>query len=677
MPGSVTAKNINGGENAGWYPQPGSQDPPIIAASGQIGQGRVVVLTLSPLYLLTNAYQDPGVTNSGEFTTGPIDGIVMEKGDGKTASQGRELVSNSLRWLAAPSLARGDNRYTPESFAKLPVPSRAAEPAWMQNWSSSNGSKFYKVLIGGRSSYSDGKGSIADFATAAKAAGYSILVMTETFEKFNPARWGQFYRDCVTASTPELIVIPGLEVPDGIGNRFLLFGQPSFPPDFMLTEDKKALKQVQFLMLGMRPSMSAIARPSTTPGDHHLHKFYAGYVVYTYKGGALVDEGYLGYKWAGEGWSDPLPLVVHETYAPDEVAKEAATGHQLFVPADTAENAAWYLRQGEAHYWQNPPRFLVTAGPMITELSAGHITVEDDLPITEVRLLTDGNLLRRWKPNATKFSAELSFPKGSLSVGLITITDQKGRTAITPPLTGGTGYGYNKRCSDRQNFFGVPIHYPGTILNGGFDIWLPAEGTREGKGLWPDSGGPRRGENMAPLLEFPYVSPAVSVTDAYLDQRYWKAQWEDVAYDARAPQSTARSRVYEGRFRYYDFHYQDYGTFIRNPGMARSMMIAQIELRLRTPVIPSGDVFPAFTNVGRTPPCARWMKTASRYCVKSPRVISIYQSAPARITCWRSLPGCGSTPTVRSVLPRPPGTTAPCPPSPPGPDASPRSIPIN
>ena len=615
MKGSITAKNIQSGENAGWYPVPGSQDPPVLAAAAELGAGRAAILTISPLYLLATPYLAPDKTWYGEFTTGPIDGVVVEKGDGQTPSQGRELVRNALTWLAGPAAAKGFGSYTPDAYAKLPLPPKSLVPGWLYGWNTPNNGPFHKVLIGARSAYSDGKGAIADYADAARTNGYAILVMTETFEKFAPDKWDAFYRDCTAASSPDFVVVPGIDIPDSYGNRYLLFGQSVFPQPFMLTEDRRAIKQVQFLMLGLRPSMSAIARPSSTPGDHHLHKFYSGYAVYTYRNGQLVDDGFLGYQWAVHGWSDPLPLAVHETYAPDQIAREAQTGHQLYVPADTVENAAWYLRQGEAHYWENPPRFLVTAGPMIRTLTCqnfrftNHVpgvnirtqsfAADDDVPITDARLISNHNLLRRWKPNATNFAGDVAYPPGNLFVGVLVIADQKGRTAITPTLAGGTGYGYNKRCSDRQNFFSTPIHYPGTRIFGGYDIWLPSYGTDEGKGLWPHGGGPRRGENLSPALEFAYVSPAVSVTDAYIDQRYWKALWEDAAFDARSPQGTTRSRVYEGRFRYWDFHCRT-DMEIR-ADQDRRMMVAEINLRLRIPVIPTGDVFPAFYNTGPQP----------------------------------------------------------------------------
>jgi hypothetical protein len=185
-------------------------------------------------------------------------------------------------------------------------------------------------------------------------------------------------------------------------------------------------------------------------------------------------------------------------------------------------------------------------------------------------------------------------------MGFFWLTDQKGRTAISPPLRTGAGGGYDWRCSDRQNFFSVAVNYTGTVLSDGVDIWLPTFGTDEGKGLWGAQTGPQHGENLCPLLRFPYRSPVLTVTDAWIDQRYWRALWEDVVFDAKAPQGTAASRVYEGRVRYYDFHYQPYG---QRGNAVVPLMLMDVALRLRQPVVPTGNVFPGFVSVAAAPDC--------------------------------------------------------------------------
>jgi hypothetical protein len=593
MPGSVSARGL---QYAKWIPIEG-QSEPVIAAIRQFGRGRIAVLGVAPFYTLWMPFARPKGGWIGESHTGMIDGIFLEKGDEKGKSDGWRLIVNTFKWLAEGSGGFGFGSYTEEAYGKAPVPPSAEVPAWLRGWREENGAKAFKVLLGVRSSFSDGRGNLKEFAEAARKAGYSILVMTETFEYFNPKLWDKFLEECKEASDDRFVVLPGLDIPDPYQNRYLLFGQREFPSDFMLSGDKKAIKEVQYLMLGFGTHFSAIHRPTTTPMVHQLYKFFSGISIYTYRNGKLIDDGMLAYQWHVNNTSQPIPLVVHEVYSPEEVQTASRSGHQLFVFSDTVENAVWYLRAGIQHFWESPALFLVTSGPVIKTLSGNRIVVESDVPITEVRLICNYYTERRWLPKEKRVVLDFYLPPSHLRQGFVFVQDADGRTAISPPLRFGPAARYTWRCSDRQNFFGFAVNYTGTELPD-LDISLPAFGTDEGKSLWPHRFGPRVGENLAPLLEFPYASPAVHITDAFIDQRYWRALWEDVAFDAKAQQGTSRSRVYEAHVRYYDFNISEE---YREKDPRRPMMLKEVTIRLRMPVTPSGDVFPVFTKVSAKP----------------------------------------------------------------------------
>lgn len=149
------------------------------------------------------------------------------------------------------------------------------------------------------------------------------------------------------------------------------------------------------------------------------------------------------------------------------------------------------------------------------------------------------------------------------------------------------------------------MNYTGTILPD-IDIVMPVFGTIEGRGLRPSQRGPQRGVNLAPLLEFPYASPEVHITDAFIDQRYWRALWLDVAFDAKPAQGTSPSRLYQAHIRYYDFIL---GDRYRRKDRRRPMMVKEVKITLKTPVAPQGSIFPIFTRV----------KPGSVYAFSSPR----------------------------------------------------------
>jgi len=66
---------------------------PVLAACRQVGKGRIVVLGITPEYLID------------EPATRALDRVVYDKGLKGVKSDGAALVVNSLRWLAEPSTA--------------------------------------------------------------------------------------------------------------------------------------------------------------------------------------------------------------------------------------------------------------------------------------------------------------------------------------------------------------------------------------------------------------------------------------------------------------------------------------------------------------------------------------------------------------------------------------------
>ncbi len=605
MRGSIAAYGL---QYASWIPVEGVKEPPLVATRAQ-GKGRVALVAISPFYTFAYPFYAPGQGWVGESNTGPIDGIFMDKGNGVTPSDGFRLIVNIVKWLAEGSQAAGLGDYTAEALALLPTPAQTALPGWLGDWNEANGAQPIKVLIGPRSVFSDGKGTIPEYAAAARKAGYGIMVMTETFEHMDPKSWPAFCEACRAATTDDLVVMPGLDMADTYQNRFLLFGSWTWPADFMLSEDGKTLKETQFLSLGFGTHFTAIHRPSTTPLPHLLYKFFSGLSVFTYRGGKLVDNGLLAYQWQVDNESAPVPLVVHEVFEPAEIdALPALPVHNLFVYADTVQNAAWYLRAGMAHFWEKPSKFLVSAGPMVRALGwditdgadvrvpsphgSGQIVADDSVPITQVDLLSHYDVERRWLPATNRVSLLFHLPPSHVRWAIVYLKDALGRTAITPMLRNGPAPRYSWRCSDRQNFFGYAAVYTGTVLPD-FDLRVPVFGTDEGHGLWPHQN-QRSGENLAPLLEFPYTSPAVTVTDGFVDQRYWRAAWEDVVFDAKGSQGTSRSRVYQAHVRYYDFNL---GEAYREKDNARPLMLKEVSLRLRRPAIPEPPIFPVFTKV--------------------------------------------------------------------------------
>ena len=579
--------------------------PPVIAAVRTFGDGRVALFTPSFHYTLSSPFSIPKKGWIGEAHTGKIDAILLDKGDGEHPSHGRKLMLNMLRWLAEPARAKGMGGYDEKAFAELATPVPA--PAWLGAWKPDDGNRWFKLLVGARSSFSDGKGTIAEYAKAAKAAGVSVLFMTESFERFDPSKWQEYRSACAKASDDSLKVVPGLEIPDAYGNRYLLLGSPVFPAPNLLTPDGKALEKPQYLCLCFPKAITVLHRATTSQVPHELHKQFQGVSVFTYRNAALEDNSLPAYEWQVFRFSNPLPFVVHETYSPDDLPAEAATGQQMYGSADNLADLNWYLGEhGTAHFWESPVRLQISAGPIITELGGStpdqnapsvkgaiQFTIQSDEPIKEVTLWENFNLYRRWTPNTKEFTVKnVKLPEGHANWMLLKAIDAKGRMVVSPGMAFGKQVAQTWRCADRQNWWSFPNIYTGTDISQ-FDLRVPSsDGTLEGSSLFPEMKGPQRGDNLAALLDFSLACPGAYVQDVSVDQRYTRALWSDAAYDAKPSNATVRSRVFEAKIRYYLY-------WPEKPQSKTAYLpfLKEVTISLRKPTEPSGDVFPVFTTL--------------------------------------------------------------------------------
>ncbi|HEY3378548.1 MAG TPA: hypothetical protein VGL77_13735, partial [Armatimonadota bacterium] len=593
MPTSVAAKGVG---YTAWLPQAGPKQP-ALAAVRSFGKGRLGVFTPSVHFTLWLPYSTLPSGTIYEMHVGKIDGTVLEKGDGTLRSDGRTLLTNIFRWLAEPARAAGMGGYTTERFAAVPKSVAVSVPDWVFSWRANNGAKWFKILVGARSAYSSGTGTVAEYADAARRAGVSLLIFTETFEKFNPDKWEQFLADCRRASDETLTVLPGLDIPDTYGARYLLLNSPLFPPAFQLTPDRKALEKVQYLCLTYPRGITVAHRVTTSPIPDQLLKHFQGISLYTYHKGVLEDNSMLTYQWQLFRYSNPLPFVVHEMDAPAEVEKEASNGQQLYGSADTVANLVWYFdEQGSSHYFESPVRLQVSDGPRITAFAGSpFLAAESDVPITEVSLYENYNLYRRWTPGTKTFTVDrVKLPQGHVSWLYAVVRDAKGRMAITPGMKSGNEIRFTARCSDRQNWFYFPNIYTGTLVEY-FDIRIPTFGTDEGHGIFPQFSGPQRGDDMAAILDFPFSSPSVYLQDLFLDQRYYNATYADTGFDATPAHATTRSRVYEAKLRYAKFFLPN--AVDQNLDQGFLPLLKEATIKLRMPVEPSGAVFPVVTTL--------------------------------------------------------------------------------
>ena len=631
---------------------------PVLAAARDMGPGRVVVTALSSIYLLTHAFAKE--SQVGEFFTGSPAGIAFQAGDGKQRSDWGQLLLNAVRWTATAGERAGFGNGTPaawksplpfqtwEMLPDSPVPDFAvidwknspALPAWAIHgarpvgW---HGHYFFddiadprvtkpqqmnRVLIGARSVYSDGAGTVAEWAAAAKMAGYRVLVFTERFERLDPAKWEQFMTDCQANSSDDLVCLQGLDIADTYGNRFLIMGNTNFPNPSILTPDRKTLRETQRLSMGFARNLTSFHRPGTSALSFDLARHFQAISVYTYaQDGAkytLVDNGFPAYQWQLKSASNPVPVVVHELTDPKDVAQKGTLGFQLIVPSQDAHDAARYFRAGLGHFFESPQRYFITEGPLIDdwgvtnrdiglpELNRDHFRVqvgasssEPGVTIHDVTLYDRDSVARHWTPNTAHFAETADGEQGYQRYYMLVVTDSKGRRAISPHLRT-VGQGYFTRCADRQNFFGAALQYtgiwPGSHAMSFVQLSMPVPGSGE---VMRPYGGALPGENMATRLQFPFASNSLTFTDLVIDERYRLTQ--QYGMDAWQLHNTMPSRTYEAWARVSKWN--DVKTGITGlDNLLTELTGVEVTLRARQPVQPTAALYPVVQTV--QPGCA-------------------------------------------------------------------------
>jgi lysophospholipase L1-like esterase len=270
-----------------------------------------------------------------------------------------------------------------------------------------------KILVGARSAISSGSGSVADWAKAAKTAGYDAVCFTETYEDLKQDQWDAYVAECRRCTDGTVALLPGFDVATDLGDRFLLVGSWSLIRPHLLTADRKKLFWTGHMLLGMGDVLPVIARPqwlATARGDQgslppDIYSHFAGVAVATYKDGKQVDDGFFAYKWHVDNASLPQPVAVHEVDAPAKLADAARTGLQSYVNSDTPEHALHYFRSPMGNAGGNPSRYYVSSGPLVDAYGIDnwtspqwkmHLLAHDAVPVTEITVSDQRRVYRRW-----------------------------------------------------------------------------------------------------------------------------------------------------------------------------------------------------------------------------------------------------------------------------------------
>lgn len=524
------------------------------------GKGFIAVSAIHSYYTLTHAFSKE--KNLGENDTGVIDGIVLHGEPGGRPSDFGMLLDRVYRSFAANSAKNG------LAQAAVPMPEQpkapphdpvidwntiAVPPTWahkvqrvyhgdvayydeLPDPAVVGEMRYFKALVGARTAYSSGSGTVAEYKAAAQAAGYSAIFFTETLADITKDEWAQFLKDCEANSDDTFACLPGFDLTDFQGGRYLVLGAKRYPDPSWLTPDGKRLQAVRMLSLGWFGHVTSVHRAGKGTLHPKMVKHFQGITVYTYDTkGKLADDSLYVYRWQIASDSNPIPIAAHEVTSPADVATAAKTGFQQMLPAPTLAKAVNYFRFALPHFFDCPLRYFISEGPILdgwsirnkdigkAEEGRDHyrlgLGVTGDDPITDVTLYDGLGIAGRWTPNGKQFRALVDGQHEMQHEFMLLAKDAKGRRVLSPGIRT-VGVNWRLRCGDRQNWLGSMMIYTGWH-SGPVRVSMPMRnGVTDGF--------------VAPILDFPFFSNHLRVEEMDMTSSYIDAEWELVGGDAKA-----------------------------------------------------------------------------------------------------------------------------------------------
>jgi len=453
--------------------------PPLMAIRSR-GRGRVALVAEWPEFSV------------GSGTKWIYDRDVLDRGLAGRPSDFGRLLENTLRWLAAPSLEAG----TLGGF--VPPPRRLASPNASEAVKAEFRSapppydpaalarapaptlKLYRGLVGARTALSSGRGRVADYARAARAARLDFVVFLEEFARMTPDRLATLTAECAAASGRDLLLLPGFSIQSNLGNRLFFFSpHPVWPPDSVLTGPGKSLLYVQqenadgTFRGGATPFPSwVLAAYSTTKGQVGYYDFVdaphgirlrdaklsAMVGLRTYRRGRLVEDLLDDYLTTAASTIAPTPVAIDEVESPDDLVRESKSGHAMtYAQAASLDPATFDGIFQRALRWAHAldamPVF-VSSGPEILAWPDCHrvttygaegfapersavrvpIALASDVGLEDVRIYDGPTLFRRIALHGAKTFEQTFWLDASLQRDLVAVVrDRRGGVAVGFP----------------------------------------------------------------------------------------------------------------------------------------------------------------------------------------------------------------------------------------------------
>jgi hypothetical protein len=450
---------------------------PALFAIRQLEAGRIA---------LVNQWPQFSVGSGVKFI---YDRQVLEKGcAGRRSDYGR-LLENTYHWLAEPSLeshAVGGYQTREEV---LVAPNRrpgARQDFEYRYWYQMEATQFarppkfapvFRGLIGAKSAYSTGQGTVKEFAAAAKRAGLHFVVFTEDFDKLTAEKFAALKQDCRRYSDDEVTLLAGFAIDANTGDHMFFYSPDGdWPPEEVRTGPSKTLFDLQpqddsgkyighsgksfDWMFRYHAEHGNIGYYNFSSSPHNMRisdlRMYGAAALRYYRNNKLIEDMTEDYLRCAQGTIPPSPVSFNEVHSPAEVEREAASGHSLtYVQARSvrsifADGLLWpihsvsynaFLSDGPLiHEWPATARRRTMGGEEFVtapNLMESEIDVSAARGLQEIAIYNGPELFRRFLCHGEQRFRETLLLDAYVHKNLVLIATDRG---------GGKAVSFARRC---------------------------------------------------------------------------------------------------------------------------------------------------------------------------------------------------------------------------------------
>ena len=461
---------------------------PVLLAVRKVGPGRLAAFAMSPEWIFWSPTNCP-----------PVEAM-MTKGAGGRPSNWIRVFANTFRWLAEPTLAAGKGgEPTPASILADPK-DLPGPPAKLRDWTQASPIEDQGQLpglVGARSSYSGGKGTVEEWVAAAKTAGLKFLVFLEPLEHISREDYAKLQADCAKYTDDTFFACPGLSYKDvhTKTNTFAYGEEVQFPLPELLTEDGKYLDNSKKVGYRSRHLFDYVLEQQGYRGQfgffRHVenkvppweYKMYSVFTAYSTENGKPVDNNFQDLADLQAMRMNLTPGALSIMHDPGQIGPAVEEDWLVInTSAGTFSDGTYSVEYGKGiaairklyktliawfppfQYITQGPRILCWRGRWPVVLPRGQwfrpdlaryrarLHVTSDVGIKEIKLMSMGRVLKRFLPNGAKeFDRSMEFENSQQRAIYPIIEDIEGKKAIGMIVRNTTTLWTAFICGDRCN----------------------------------------------------------------------------------------------------------------------------------------------------------------------------------------------------------------------------------